>query len=494
MRRIKEFIWPIKSEELKKFLPMSIMLCLTLFNYNALRSFKDSLVVPNIGAEALSFIKFFCVVPAAIIFVIIYAKMTNIWNFRRIYITIASFFIGAFLLFGFAFYPNEVVIHPNPDFINQYINQNINLWLFNVPIVHFKWFFLIYSQWLYAIFYVIAELWTIMSALLFWQFANQIIKTSEAKRFYPMFAFLGSFGAFLAGGVIKCSAILQHLFAQDTIFLVKIMMTILSIATIFIIGLFEYVNRRIITDEKYLKHIKTKRPESKMPLFESFKVITSSKYLRMIAALVLCYGVSMNLLEGPWKATVREVYNTTDDYVYFMAGVNQWTGGISMIFILIGTSILKKYDWFTAAIITPIAFFVSGLLFFVFVVFDEVANTYLSSFFLFDPILIAVYLGLLQNVLSKSTKYALFDPTKEMTYIPINDELKSKGKAAVDVIAARFAKSGAAFLQSLLFIIFPSATYLTISTFLMVVFVIVVLYWMIDVKLLNREYIKQLNH
>jgi ATP/ADP translocase len=56
MGALKEFIWPIEKSELKKFLPMSLMLFFTLYNYNALRSFKDSLVVPNIGAEAISFI------------------------------------------------------------------------------------------------------------------------------------------------------------------------------------------------------------------------------------------------------------------------------------------------------------------------------------------------------------------------------------------------------------------------------------------------------
>ncbi len=493
MGALKEFIWPIEKKELKKFLPMSLMLFFTLYNYNALRSIKDSLVVPNIGAEAISFIKFFGVVPAAIIFVLIYAKMTNVWNFRKIYFYIAGFFIGFFILFGFILYPHEVAIHPDSLYIDDLITQSLYLGFCQVNLSHFKWFFLVYNKWLYAFFYMIAELWTVMNGLLFWQFANQVTQTKEAKRFYPMFAFIGSFGTFTAGGVTKFCTVLQSQYNEDTVFLVQLMMSTLIISTICIISLFEYVNCNVITNLKYLNQIKNNNLDKKMPLLESLKVIMSSRYLGYIAILVLCYGISVNLLEGPWKATARKLYPSTNDYIYFMAGINQWTGGVSMLFILIGASILKKYSWFTSAIITPVTFFVTGIAFFIFIVFDKVATTYFGTFMIFDPLLIAVFLGATQNVLSKSTKYALFDPTKEMTYIPIDDELKSKGKAAVDVIGARFAKSGAAFLQSMLFIILPAATYLTISTLLMTIFVIVVLIWIIDVKLLSKEYSKQLN-
>ena len=57
---------------------MALMMACILFNYATVRSIKDGLVVTHIGPEAISFLKTYVVLPSAMIFMIIYAKLCNL--------------------------------------------------------------------------------------------------------------------------------------------------------------------------------------------------------------------------------------------------------------------------------------------------------------------------------------------------------------------------------------------------------------------------------
>ena len=116
--------------------------------------------------------------------------------------------------------------------------------------------------------------------------------------------------------------------------------------------------------------------------------------------------------------------------------------------------IFKKYGWGVAALITPMVLLTTGIVFFSLVIFSSSSS---SSLILgVTPLFLAVLVGAAQNIFSKSAKYALFDPCKEMAYIPLDQDTKHKGKAAIDVVCNPLGKSGGALIQQFLIVGFGS--------------------------------------
>lgn len=93
--------------------------------------------------------------------------------------------------------------------------------------------------------------------------------------------------------------------------------------------------------------------------------------------------------------------------------------------MLLSRVIFRKYGWGVAAQITPTVLLITGVAFFGLVLFSGPLTPWLATINL-TPLMAAVLIGAAQNVFSKSAKYSLFDPCKEMAYIPLDQETQLK--------------------------------------------------------------------
>ncbi len=196
---------------------------------------------------------------------------------------------------------------------------------------------------------------------------------------------------------------------------------------------------------------KGKKKKAKMGLGESFKFLLTNRYLGCMAVLVVSYGLAINFTEVMWKSQVKLLYQDKRQYQQFMGNYSTLMGATTFVVIFFGSQIVKRFGMRVGALTTPVMLGLLAAPFFGYIIFGGISATGASSPHVLKT---AVWVGLVQNILSKSIKYALFDPTKEMAYIPLGQEEKTKGKAAIDVLAARIGKSGGALAQQAIVLFF----------------------------------------
>jgi AAA family ATP:ADP antiporter len=107
-----------------------------------------------------------------------------------------------------------------------------------------------------------------------------------------------------------------------------------------------------------------------------------------------------------------------------------------------------------------------------------------------SPLALAVFVGSVQNILSKGSKYSIWDTSMQMLYIPLDQELRTKGKASIDVISPKIGKGASGLIQSLVFTIVPMATYSSIAPGLMIIFIAVCVLWIYAIRKIYLEYQK----
>jgi ATP:ADP antiporter, AAA family len=149
---------------------------------------------------------------------------------------------------------------------------------------------------------------------------------------------------------------------------------------------------------------------------------------------------------------------------------------------------IKRFGWTRIALITPITMAVTAFGFFAFLFSKEFFGPFVSLAMGVTPLAGAVFFGGMQNCLSKSCKYSVFDATKEMSFIPLSHESKLKGKAAIDGVGSRFGKSGGSIIHQGLLMLFGSLP--SSSPFVAGILAVVILFWISSTRTLGKLFVQ----
>ncbi|CAN6570611.1 hypothetical protein ACFX13_025672 [Malus domestica] len=473
----KPKVFGIETVTFKKIIPLGLMFFCILFNYTILRDTKDVLVVTAKGssAEIIPFLKTWVNLPMAVGFMLLYTKLSNVLSKKALFYSVILPFIAFFGAFGFVLYPLSGYIHP----------EALADSLLNVLGPRFLGPLAILRIWSFCLFYVMAELWgSVVISVLFWGFANQITTVEEAKRFYPLFGLGANVALIFSGRTVKYFSKLRQNLGPGVdgwAMSLRGMMSIVVMLGFAICGLYWWVNAYVPLPTRSKK----KKEKPKMGTMESLKFLVSSPYIRDLATLVVAYGISINVVEVTWKSKLKAQFPSPNEYSSFMGDFSTATGIATFTMMLLSQVIFEKYGWGVAAKITPTVLLLTGVGFFSLILFGGPLSPAIASLGM-TPLLAAVYVGALQNIFSKSAKYSLFDPCKEMAYIPLDEDTKVKGKAAIDVVCNPLGKSGGALIQQFMILTFGSLANST--PYLGGVLLVIVLAWLAAASSLDKQF------
>lgn len=431
-----------KKESVKHVILGSMFFC-NLGVYTLIRDLKDVMLITACGAESIPFMKTWVNFPLSISFMFVFTKLchSNISQ-KNIYRIIYYGVFGLYMILGYVLYPNRELLSPSFDM--------------NFCFIH-KTFILIINNWISALFYALSTIWgSTIVTLLFWLTANNYVKKENASVVYPLFGVLSNFSLIICGSITNY---ISHMHRLNWNMTVQSMMLV-----IFVFGMLNAILYEVLIknyDMVNMSQIKVKT-ENDVSLIEGLKNMVKTPFVLNMVILLACYGSAGNLIDTVWKYNIREHYQNPSDYSKFMGTLSTSKGIVSIITMIISSFTLKKIPYKVTVMITPVLLSTMGIIFFILNLHNP------------NPYTIALFGSLIQIVV-KSAKYAFFDPNKEIAFMSMSDDIKTKGKATIDLLSNSLGKSGISlFLQ---FMIVLVGSVVEIIPYLLIVFIVISSIW-----------------
>ncbi len=486
---LRSIFWPVHRREAKKVLSMVGLLLLLCISYSILRNLKDTIILTaeHSGAEVRPFIKVWGMLPAAFVATWVFTRLRRWFSQHAVFYILVSAFVSYFLLFAFVLYPHSAELHLNRlgDFLSAHLPQG------------FHGLIALIRNWTFTSFYVISELWSsVILAILYWGFANDVTEVGEAKRTYGLLHFGANIAPIIGGAlaiVFSEMIVLPFLKDMTNSWGRSIIQLVLIITVVAVLAMTPYywINKKIIPRKPAdapVKSMFSEQKEKKISLRESIRYIAHSKYLLSLAMIVLGYNISINLTDVLWKEQLKRFFDNPHAMLEHMNMITMGIGSLATLGGFLFSVMVVRLGWTFTAMITPLIMTVLATGFFGFLFFGNALSAISLGLFGVAPVAMAVYCGSVQNCLSKATKYSIFDASKELAFLPLSPESKLKGKSAIDGLGSSLGKSGSSLIYQA-FILFFGAVSAATPYIAVLLFVILSL-WIFAVFSLGKRFKK----
>ncbi|EIE27375.1 plastidic ADP/ATP translocase, partial [Coccomyxa subellipsoidea C-169] len=400
-----------------------------------LDSLGSSLVITAVGGgtEVIPFLTVYAVWPASFVFLVLYSFATQRFSRGALFNIVVGLFMLWFVAFGFL-YPSHEAMHFHG--LAESVLEGLPSGLAGaVGMVR---------NWMFTTFYVGAEMWgDVVLSLLFWGLANEMTTMREAPLLYPLFGIGANIGQTLSGKALSMFAT----FSESRLsYAVQLQARPLMPAGCALV-LLQAIMALIVTFSFIAGGGK-----KKLSIREAVVFLTKSPQIRCLAVMALAQGLSTNLIEIAWKSHLHMLHPSPAAYSAFLGEVATWTGIVTGTLMFASPALFARWKWRGVAGATPAFMLWTGLPFFVGCVLYNVAHP--------GPSLVGsaalralVMVGAVLQVFAKGAKFSMFKPAEEMVYIGLDEQSRTKGKAAIDVVGAQTGKSVGSVLQQVLLVV-----------------------------------------
>ena len=297
--------------------------------------------------------------------------------------------------------------------------------------------------------YVLVDLYAVVMVGIFWTYANDVMTRDEADASYGPIGLGGILGG-VAGGVLA-DGLAKPLGPENLLFICGG----LSIASAFVAITYERRFRpppRVHRDN-----------EGVSSALEGMRCVFSSRYLLLVAAIVVAYEFTATLTDFAVNVVFEQTY-TSRAVLAKMYGRLGWiASAIAIVAQLVIVPLLLPRKRVALAV-PPLAMAVGAI------------------GLLVSPV---IAWAVVMTAADRGLNYSLQQVTKETLYVPLDGVQKYKGKAAIDMVIDRVAKAAAALV---LLVIVGRAGLSTHAT--LIVALVSVAVWFGAALVLGRMYVR----